>query len=150
MLPWDSTAHLGSSRLLSGTNWIVLSSEDSDAPGAASYPLATSWNVPMVNNNNPAPTGYWGYLTNEVDLISLDGSKIYRLAHHRTRPGASDYWKSSRACLSRDGKYVIYDSDYGMGQNTPVTDYTDVYLINLGLTGTAAVTPPTNLQAIVQ
>jgi hypothetical protein len=152
MLPWVSTAHLGSSRLLSGTNWIVLSSEDSDGPGAASYPLAANWNLPMVTNNNPAPTGYWGYLTNEVDLISLDGSKIYRLVHHRSRPGASDYWKSSRACLSRDGKYVVYDSDYGMGQNTPVTDYTDVYLINTGVAGSASVAPqpPTNLKVVVQ
>ncbi len=44
---------------------------------------------------------------------------------------AGGYWKLPRAAISRDQKYVIFDSDYG--QDHPVDEYADVYLIPLTL-----------------
>jgi hypothetical protein len=150
LLPWEQDLHLGTTRFTSGTNWIVVSGEDNSSPGAASYPLAANWNQPTPPTNNPNSAGYWGYLTNEILLLNLDGSKVYRIAHHRSRPGASDYWKETRASVSRDGKYVVFDSDFGLGQNTPVTDYTDVFLISTGIgLGATKPAPPTGLKSAV-
>ncbi len=150
LLPWGQDLHLGTTRFTSGVNWIVVSGEDNSGPGSASYPLAANWNLPPSANNNPSAAGYWGYLDNEIFLINLDGSKVYRLLHPRSRPGASDYWKTTRACLSRDGKYVVFDSDFGLGQDTPVTDYTDVFLVatGIGLVVTKPA-PPGGLKAVV-
>jgi hypothetical protein len=150
LLPWHQEIHLGTTRFTSGTNWIVASGEDNSSPGAASYPLAPNWNQPTPPTNNPNSAGYWGYLTNEILLLNLDGSKVYRIAHHRSRPGASDYWKTTRANLSRDGKYVVFDSDFGLGQDSPATDYTDVFLISTGIgLGAVKPAPPTGVKTVV-
>lgn len=154
-LPWNSSTHVSSTKNMSGTNWILYSNEDSDQPGSASYPLATNWALPFPGGgNNPGTGGYWGWMSNELAIISTDEASIYRMANSRSRPGGSDYWKQDRACLSRDGGYIIFDSDYGTGQNTLATDYADVYLVNTGIAGTAAVSPqpqpPTGLKAVVQ
>jgi len=148
--PWASTVHVGTSRFLTGTNWIVLSTEDSSDPigngtDSTSYPLNPNWYLPTTANNTPSAAGQWGHLSNDTYVMNLDGSKLYRVYQSRSRPGASDYWKASRACMSRDGRYIVFDSDYGIGQNTPVNDYVDVYIVNVGVVRPA---PPTLLQVI--
>jgi hypothetical protein len=138
--PWTSTLHMGSTRNLSGQNWINVSIEDSSGftgnnSGSATYPLNGNWNLTTNSSNTPTSAGQWGYLSNDSFLLTPEGTALYRMYQDRSRPGTADYWKQSRACISRDGGYVIYDSDFGQGQNfSGVTDYIDVYAMATGIT----------------
>ena len=68
------------------------------------------------------PSTTWPAYTNEVFQVKLDGSQTTRLAH--TRSTNSAYWRTPRAAVSPDGKYVLFDSDM---QGPTV----DVYLLSL-------------------
>ena len=69
----------------------------------------------------------WKAYYEEVVLAKIDGSAVYRLAHHRSRSGEY-YWAAPRGAISRDGKYIVFDSNYDIS-NTGQPQYTDVYLI---------------------
>jgi hypothetical protein len=71
----------------------------------------------------------WRHLYEEVILVKIDGSAVLRLAHHRSR-SAEYYWAQSRAAISRDGRYVIFDSNMDL-QNTGLNNYSDVYMIKV-------------------
>lgn len=71
----------------------------------------------------------WRHLYEEVVLVKIDGSAVVRLAHHRSR-SAEYYWAQSRAAISRDGRYVIFDSNMDL-QNTGLNNYSDVYMIKV-------------------
>ena len=69
----------------------------------------------------------WRPRVNELILVKTDGSERRRIVHHRGR--VSDfYWWQPRATLSKDGKFAIFDSNYGFN---PTRDYTDAFLVNL-------------------
>ena len=70
----------------------------------------------------------WRHFYEEVVLVKIDGSVVLRLAHHRSR-SAEYYWAQSRAAISRDGRYVVFDSN--MGENMGLNNYTDVYMIKV-------------------
>ena len=85
----------------------------------------------------------WGRLTDtndfpfEVELFLqyTDGS-VRRLVHHRS--STCGYWVQPRASLSRDGRYVVFASDWGLetGQDGCAggdeLGRGDPYLIDLG------------------
>jgi hypothetical protein len=71
----------------------------------------------------------WRHYYEEVILVKVDGSVVFRLAHHRSR-SAESYWAESRAAISRDGRYLVFDSNMDMG-DTGLNSYSDVYLIKL-------------------
>ena len=73
----------------------------------------------------------WSALEGELFLQYLDGS-VERLAHHRS--SGCGYWVQPRGSLSRDGRYVIFATDWGSGNcNSPFDLGTgDPYLIDLG------------------
>jgi hypothetical protein len=48
---------------------------------------------------------------------------------HRSR-SAEYYWAQSRAAISRDGRYVIFDSNMDL-QYTGLNKYSDVYMIKV-------------------
>jgi len=160
-MPWDGDAHVTGTKNLTGNNWIFVSGEDGSGfgvpyAGAASYPLNANWNLPTNSQNFPTASGQWGLYTNDSYVVNPSGSSVYRLYQSRSRPGGSDYWKQSRASISRDGAYIIFDSDFGLGQNyDSVTDYIDVYEVATGITNSsadlepAAPLPPSNLKAVV-
>jgi len=52
----------------------------------------------------------WRHFYEEIILVKIDGSAVFRLAHHRSR-SAEYYWAQSRAAISRDGGYVVFDSN---------------------------------------
>ena len=110
-LPWNASVHVGAS----ANGWIVSEHLDYGSNSTASYPLASNWQ------------SLWTHGDNEIFLIRADGSETRRLIHHRSF-GAGDYWKIPRPSISRDGKWVIFDSDFGLGN--PVSDYADIYLIS--------------------
>jgi hypothetical protein len=71
----------------------------------------------------------WRHFYEELILVKIDGSAVFRLAHHRSR-SAESYWAESRAAISRDGRYVVFDSNMNI-HDTGLNDYTDSYLIKL-------------------
>lgn len=71
----------------------------------------------------------WRQFSEELVLARIDGAAVVRLAHHRSR-SAEYYWAQSRATISRDAHYVVFDSNMGLS-NTGLTDYSDVYLIKV-------------------
>jgi len=52
-----------------------------------------------------------GAFKNEIVQVKTDGSRqIRRLAHHRSV--FRSYWDSPRACISRDGRFITYTSNW--------------------------------------
>jgi hypothetical protein len=60
-------------------------------------------------------TGGWSALEGELFLQYTDGS-VLRLAHHRS--SGCGYWVQPRASISRDGRYVVFASDWGQETGT--------------------------------
>jgi hypothetical protein len=71
----------------------------------------------------------WGPYYEELVLVKVDGSQTYRLAYTWSR-SAENYWAVPRASISRDGRYLVFDSNFDIS-NTGFAQYTDVYLIKL-------------------
>jgi hypothetical protein len=110
-LYWGESTHMS----INGPHgYVLVSNVDSNSGGTAASPAPSGW------------ASQWGTYYNELDLVALDGSHVWRLAHHRSRTRDS-YWHLPRAALSRDGQYVLFDSNFNQ---LPVSDYTDVYLID--------------------
>ena len=68
-------------------------------------------------------------------MVNVDTKGIYRLAHHYSRvTGGPSYWAQPRAAISYDGKWGIWDSNFG--QSTLInmnSSYTDVYAVKTGI-----------------
>ena len=106
-----------SARDVQSQHWITWSADDSNTcPSSSTYCF-----------NNPTNTSGWSLYTAEIDLFTSTGT-IVRLAHHRSRTD-ENYWAQTRAILSRDGKYVVYDSNYNQSNTSAGSNYVDVYLI---------------------
>ncbi len=78
--------------------------------------------------------GAWRRYTGEVLQVRLDGSMVRRLAHHRSRP-LNPYHYMPRAAASRDGRRLVYSSNYGLPAMLGYpTYYSDVYLVDVAAT----------------
>jgi len=73
----------------------------------------------------------WPLYGEELLLVKIDGSILFRLAQHRSR-SAEGYGAQPRAAISRDGKYVLWDSNFDIS-STGDANYADVYLIKVQL-----------------
>ncbi len=71
----------------------------------------------------------WAPYFEELVLVKVDGSQVYRLGYTWSR-SAENYWAIPRASISRDGKYLVFDSNFDIS-NTGFSQYTDVYLIKI-------------------
>jgi hypothetical protein len=71
----------------------------------------------------------WAPYFEELVLVKIDGSQIYRLGYTWSR-SAENYWAIPRASISRDGKYLVFDSNFDIS-NTGSAQYADVYLIKI-------------------
>lgn len=84
--------------------------------------------------NFRAPTRRnWELYEDEIILVRIDGAVTYRLAHARSR-SAESYWAQPHAAISRDGKYVVFDSNMAYAREgcpTNIEDCADVYLIKV-------------------
>ncbi len=83
-----------------------------------------------ANPNDTLPSDWqsrWKPRNNELLLVKLDGSERRRLAHHRSRVNG-EYWWQPRASISRDGRYALFDSNFG---TYPRPFYTDAFLLPL-------------------
>ena len=100
--------------------WVAISFFDqSSCPGYSCFPqhLAADW------------SSRWRHFYEEIILVKVDGSSVLRLAHHRSR-SAEYYWAQSRAAISRDGHYVVLDSNMNLS-GTGLNSYSDIYLIKV-------------------
>jgi hypothetical protein len=107
--------------------WIALSFFDSRTPSPEFFSNASSYQT--------ASTGNWQLYEDEIILAKVDVSKIYRLAHARSRSMES-YWAQPHGSISRDGKYIIFSSDMAHPNGCPANmhvanDCSDVYLIKV-------------------
>ena len=89
----------------------------------------------LVTASHDASNG-WGAIEGEIYLQYTNG-QVLRLAHHRSTEDG--YWVQPRASISRDGRYVVFASDWG--RNTGGLG--DPYIIDLGIT-TPPPPPPVN------
>lgn len=114
-LNWDAELHVSSNS--DGKNpWVLVSVTDTGKGTAvANSDLPRDWQ------------SRWGVRFNEVMIVKADGSERRRLAHHRSRT-LNGYWFQPRASISKDGKYAVFDSNFG---TSPLKDYTDVFLLEL-------------------
>jgi len=73
-----------------------------------------SWVTLSFYVGNKLPSS--GLFKNEIIQVSTDGSqRIRRLAHHRSV--FKSYWDSPRANISRDGRFIVFTSNWeGTGQ----------------------------------
>lgn len=92
-----------------------------------SCPTVPGWSI--VSTYTPNVAAPWQPYTNEILRVSSDGLQILRLAHHRSRriPGDNNYSWISMASVSRSGKRLVFNSNFGQGP----PNYTDVYMIEL-------------------
>ena len=107
--------------------WIALSFFDSRTPSPEFF----------TNDGNyqTISTGNWQLYEDEIILAKVDASKIYRLAHARSRSMES-YWAQPHAAISRDGKYIVFGSNMAHPNGCPANmhvagDCSDVYMIRI-------------------
>jgi hypothetical protein len=98
--------------------WVLLSMFDiSTCPDYSCFTLASNWQ------------SVWPLYGEELLLVKIDGTVVYRLADHRSR-SAEYYWAEPHAAISRDGRFVIWDSNFGIS-STGDPNYSDVYLMRV-------------------
>jgi hypothetical protein len=107
--------------------WIAISFFDSRTPGPEYF--STNSNYQTISTSN------WQLYEDEIVLVKVDVSKVYRLAHARSRSMES-YWAQPHGSISRDGKYVLFSSDMAHPNGCPANmhvanDCSDVYMIKI-------------------
>jgi hypothetical protein len=118
-VPWEI-----SFRDWKSSPWVAFSAMNTSA--AEYFNSDASYQSPSSSN--------WNVYSGEIVLARIDANndptKIYRLtlSHSRQQQG---FWALPRATISRDGKYVIFDSNAAWGRTGcgSITDCTDIYLI---------------------
>lgn len=80
--------------------------------------------------SDPLPGQGWTVFTNEILRVSIDGSEIRRMVHHRSRPFNPYNW-TPRVSVSRDGHRIVFSSNYGLQSLLGLpAEYSDVYLFS--------------------
>ena len=104
--------------------WVLLSMFDqSNCPDYSCFDTTSASH--LVSNWQSV----WPLYAEELLLVKIDGTSVYRLAHHHSR-SAEYYWAQPHAVISRDGKYVLWDSNFDIS-GTGDANYADVYLIKV-------------------
>ena len=107
--------------------WAALSFFDDRKSGPEFFDKSQSFEPPSDAN--------WQLYEDEIVLARIDGGAIFRLAQARSR-SAVNYWATPRAAISRDGRYVVFDSNMAHPDGCPSkmhtpNDCSDVYLIRV-------------------
>ena len=107
--------------------WMAISFFDDRNPGPELFSSNKGFQTPSSSN--------WHLYEDEIILAHIDGGKVYRLAHARSR-SAENYWAQPHAAISRDGKYVILSSNMAHPNGCPANmlvpnECLDVYMIKI-------------------
>jgi hypothetical protein len=107
--------------------WVALSFTDGRRVGPEVFQSSPGFQAPSSSN--------WKLYEDEIILVRVDGSAVYRLAHARSR-SAENYWAEPHAAVSRDGKYVIFSSNMAYPKGCPASAHVanecmDVYAIKV-------------------
>ena len=109
----------------SGGGWVFITFFNSGTCGTYSCFDTTS-----PSRLDPAWASHWVHFAEEGILVRIDnnnsGANSFRLFHTRSR-SSEYYWAIPRGAISRDGKYVLFDSNFDIS-NTGLPNYTDVYM----------------------
>src|SRR5579859_6168481 len=115
--PWDISYRD------SAQGWVAISTFD-----MGSCPDYSCFDTTMPSRLASNWQSIWPLYGEEVLLVKIDGSAVYRLAHHRSR-SAEAYYAQPRAAISRDGKYIVWGSNFDISSNTTADpQYSDVYI----------------------
>ena len=89
--------------------------KDDWSQGAHLSFLADDESMILVSNFTANKLPCSGLFKDEIFLLATDGSgRVKRICHHRSDYlKTKEYWDSPRANISRDGKFVIYTSNWG-------------------------------------
>ncbi len=123
-----------------------------------------SWATVSTFATSPGAPDLW---KNQIFQMATDGSGgIRRLVHHHSNK--DDYWARPRASISKDGRYVTFDSSWGSTSRTDVfvarvggpppgptftiagTPASQTAILGSGATYTVAVTPQSSFQGVVR
>jgi Tol biopolymer transport system component len=85
----------------------------------------TTSRIVAVSSFEPDASHTYGPYNGEIALVNLDGSAVYRLAHHNTI--VTDYEAEAIPSISPDGTRVIFSSNWNASSGRPV----QVYVIDL-------------------
>lgn len=115
-LYWGESTHISINNE-GGHPWALVSNTAGDPTPEPPQSLPGNW------------PDLWRKHYNELTLVRLDGTEVYRLAHHRSRRFGW-YWYTPRAALSRDGSLAVFDSTHAEGAPS-IPEYTDAYLLTV-------------------
>ena len=108
-----------------GAGWVFITFFNS-----GSCPTYSCFDTTTPSHLAPAWATQWTHFAEEGLLVRIDNnngsSNKYRLFHTRSR-SSEYYWAIPRGAISRDGVYVIFDSNFDIS-DTGLPNYTDVYL----------------------
>ncbi len=107
-----------------GAGWVFITFFNSGG-----CPTYSCFDTTSSSHLDPSWTLNWIHFAEEGILVRIDnnnGANKYRLFHTRSR-SSEYYWAIPRGSISRDGKYVVFDSNFDIS-NSGLSNYTDVYL----------------------
>jgi hypothetical protein len=79
----------------------------------------------------------WRAWDEEIITINPDSGEVRRQAHHRSqvlKDGVWDYWATPRACVSPDGRFAVFTSNWGRTLGTDAVeggDRQDAFVVEL-------------------
>jgi hypothetical protein len=97
---------------------------------SGSCPSYSCFDTTPSSHLDPSWAANWAHFAEEGILVRIDnnnGPNTQRLFHTRSR-STEYYWAIPRGAISRDGKYVVFDSNFDIS-NTGLPNYTDVYRV---------------------
>jgi hypothetical protein len=107
-----------------GAGWVFITFFNSGG-----CPTYSCFDTTPSSHLDPSWAVHWIHFAEEGILVRIDnnnGPNKYRLFHTRSR-SSEYYWAIPRGSISRDGKYVVFDSNFDIS-NSGLGNYTDVYL----------------------
>jgi hypothetical protein len=104
--------------------WII-SDMITDSSGCPSSTATQCFDSVQPTSSN------WDARQEEIVAWKEDGSEMLRLVHHRSREGGGGgaYWSEPRPTISRDGKYIAFDSNFDVATGNASEGTVDVFVI---------------------
>lgn len=126
-----------------GAGWVFVTFFKASNTGCPTY---SCFDTTSSSHLDPNWATNWGMMngvaipySEEGVLVRIDnnnGLNTHRLFYTRSR-STEYYWAIPRGAISRDGTYVVYDSNFDIS-DTSLQNYTDVYLSHVPMQGTSS------------